>query len=101
MRKSSDALGSSLITGVVVSFRFRPIHCERDIVTNPAHIADLERRHQALEGEISKALFHCSTDDLMIVDLKRRKLDLRDEIERLRHEAVRNGRPNYVRALIK
>ena len=63
-----------------------------DNVPKPDHIADLERRHQALEDEIIKALLHCSIDDLMIVDLKRRKLHLRDEIERLHHEAVADGR---------
>jgi len=47
------------------------------------HIAALEQRHQALEKEIAEALTHKSSDDLMIVDLKRRKLHLRDEIERL------------------
>jgi len=62
-----------------------------NIVTKPDHIADLERRHQALEDEIGKALLHCSTDDLMIVDLKRRLLHLRDELERLRHQAVGAG----------
>lgn len=68
-------------------------------MTKPAHIADLKRRHQALEDEISNALLHCSDDDLMIVDLKRRKLHLRDEIERLRHEAVGDGWLNSHRAV--
>ena len=45
-----------------------------NIVPKPDHIADLERRQQALEDEIEEAMLHCSTDDLMIVDLKRRKL---------------------------
>ncbi|MDB5484486.1 MAG: hypothetical protein JWR29_390, partial [Tardiphaga sp.] len=31
------------------------------------------------------ALVHLSTDDLRIVELKRKKLMVRDEIERLRH----------------
>ena len=41
------------------------------------HLAELERRHQALEQEISEALAHPSTDDLKIVELKRRKLTSR------------------------
>jgi hypothetical protein len=47
------------------------------------HLSNLKRRHKALENEIADALRHRSTDDLMIADLKRRKLHLKDEIERL------------------
>ena len=53
-----------------------------------SHLAELERRHQALEAEISEALAHPSTDGLKIVELKRRKLHVKDEIARLRQEAV-------------
>ncbi len=53
-----------------------------------SHLAELERRHQALEQEISEALAHPSTDDLKIVELKRRKLHVKDEIARLKQEAV-------------
>jgi hypothetical protein len=49
-----------------------------------AHLAELERKHQALEDEITEAMNHPSTDDLKIAELKRRKLLLKDEIERLR-----------------
>ncbi|MCC6886958.1 MAG: DUF465 domain-containing protein [Hyphomicrobiales bacterium] len=52
-----------------------------------AHLAELERRHRALEEEINEALTHPSTDDLKLVELKRRKLQLKDEIARLRQEA--------------
>jgi hypothetical protein len=52
-----------------------------------AHIADLER----LEDEIDEILICKSTDDSSIVDLKRRRLHLRDEIEWLRQEAVANS----------
>ena len=52
-----------------------------------AHLAELERRHQALEEEITEALAHPSTDDLKIAELKRRKLQVKDEIARLRQEA--------------
>ncbi len=60
-------------------------------MARPDHIADLERRHKALEEEIAEALKHTSSDDLMINDLKRRKLHLRDELERLRYQAVSHG----------
>lgn len=48
-------------------------------------LTELERRHHALEKEIAEALKHNSTDDLKIVELKRQKLQLKDEIERLRN----------------
>ena len=54
---------------------------------NRARIAELERRHKSLEEEIAEALLHRSADDLMVAELKRRKLNIRDEIERLRDEA--------------
>ena len=51
-----------------------------------SHLAELEKRHQALEQEISEALTHPSTDDLKVVELKRRKLHVKDEIVRLKQE---------------
>ena len=53
-------------------------------MTIKAHLAELERQHSALEHEIAEALAHSSTDDLKITELKRRKLILKDEIERVR-----------------
>jgi hypothetical protein len=53
-----------------------------------AHLAELEKRHQALEQEISEALAHPSADDLKIAELKRKKLHVKDEIARLKQEAV-------------
>jgi hypothetical protein len=51
------------------------------------HLAELERKHQALEEEINDALAHLSSDGLKIVELKRRKLLVKDEIVRLRQNA--------------
>ena len=48
-----------------------------------SHLAELERKHQSLESELNDAMAHPSIDDLTIADLKRRKLHLKDEIERL------------------
>ena len=50
-----------------------------------AHLVELERKHKILENELHEALVHLSTDDLQIVELKRRKLMVKDQIERLRH----------------
>ena len=52
-----------------------------------SHLAELERRHQALDEEITEAMAHPSTDDLKIAELKRRKLQVKDELARLRQEA--------------
>ena len=50
-----------------------------------SHLAELEKQHQALEHEITECLTHPAVDDLKIVELKRQKLQVKDEIERLRH----------------
>jgi hypothetical protein len=44
----------------------------------------LERRHQALERKLEDAKHHPATDALQLLELKRKKLALRDEIEKLR-----------------
>jgi hypothetical protein len=49
-----------------------------------AHLVELERKHKVLENELHDALVHLSTDDMRIVELKRRKLMVKDAIERLR-----------------
>ena len=57
-------------------------------MTMETHLAELERRHQALEHEIEEAMHHPGIDTLALTELKRRKLSLKDEIERLRTESV-------------
>ena len=52
-----------------------------------SHLAELEKRHRALEQELEEALAHPSSDDMTIAELKRRKLQVKDEIARLRHDA--------------
>ncbi len=52
-----------------------------------SHLVELERKHEVLENELHDALQHRSTDDLHIIELKRRKLVLKDQIERIRHAA--------------
>jgi hypothetical protein len=48
------------------------------------HLVELERRHQALERKLEDAKHHPATDALQLLELKRKKLALRDEIEKLR-----------------
>ena len=52
------------------------------------HLAELERRHQALEKEIEDAMHHPGIDTLTLTELKRKKLSLKDEIERLKLETI-------------
>ena len=53
-----------------------------------SHLAELERKHQALEDQLSDAMAHPSVDDITIAELKRRKLLVKDEIVRLSHEST-------------
>jgi len=48
------------------------------------HLEELQRKHGDIERELDDALNHPSVDDLEIVTLKRRKLAIKDEIEKLR-----------------
>jgi len=49
-----------------------------------SHLAELQRRHEEMERQISDAMLHPSTDSLELANLKRKKLKLKDEIERIR-----------------
>ena len=53
-------------------------------MTVEAHLATLEKKHGALEQELHAALNRPSVEDELINDIKRRKLRIKDEIERLR-----------------
>ena len=53
-----------------------------------SHLAELEKRHHALELEIAEALTHPSVDNLQIAELKRKKLHVKDEIARIRQDAL-------------
>ena len=50
-----------------------------------AHLAELQRRHRVLEAKIAEARAHPSTDDLEMVELKRRKLLVKDQIAHLQN----------------
>lgn len=53
-----------------------------------SHLSELERRHEALERELASAVACPSSQDEEIAALKRRKLQLKDEITRLRSGSV-------------
>jgi hypothetical protein len=49
-----------------------------------SHLTELVRRHQAIETAIALEESHLSSDDLKLHELKRKKLQLKDEIEKLK-----------------
>jgi hypothetical protein len=49
-----------------------------------SHLEELHRKHGDIEREIDEAMLHPSVDDLEIANLKRRKLAIKDEIEKLK-----------------
>ncbi len=50
-----------------------------------SHIAELTRRHQAIEKEIAACKASPGTESLKLAELKRKKLQLKDEMAKLRH----------------
>ena len=51
-----------------------------------SHLNELMRRHQAIEEAILAEVSHPASDDMKVHELKRKKLYLKDEIERLKHQ---------------
>ena len=49
-------------------------------MTTEGHIAALERRHRELERQIEDEMTH---DDMSIAALKRKKLEIKDELQKL------------------
>ncbi|MGL4279613.1 MAG: YdcH family protein [Albidovulum sp.] len=49
-----------------------------------SHLAQLERKHQALEQAIASEMAHPHHDEAKIATMKRKKLLLKDEIAKLR-----------------
>jgi len=54
-----------------------------------SHLTELLRRHQAIDTEIAENETHPSVDELKLHELKRRKLQIKDEIEKVKAEAQR------------
>lgn len=52
-------------------------------MSTTSHLDALERRHAAVDAEILKELQHAAKDDIKVNMLKRKKLELKDEIARL------------------
>ncbi len=54
-----------------------------------SHLVELEKKHKALEKALHEAQVRPSSDDREVAELKRKKLQLKDEISRLQQA---NGR---------
>jgi hypothetical protein len=52
-------------------------------MTTEGHIAALERRHRELDRQIEEEQQAISHDDLLISALKRKKLEVKDELTRM------------------
>jgi len=59
-----------------------------DDETEPEELATLKREHRALDEQIAALIAEGATDQLELARLKKRKLRLKDEIERLRDRSV-------------
>jgi len=57
-------------------------------------LAELVRRHQVLEKQLETELHHPATSDLKLLELKRKKLHLKDEIEKLQANGKVIGKAN-------
>ncbi len=53
-----------------------------------SHLVELTRRHQALEREIEGERNHPATNGIKLKELKRKKLHLKEEIERLKQKTA-------------
>jgi hypothetical protein len=51
-------------------------------MTTEGHIAALERRHLELDRQIQSELQNTRYDDLMVTALKRKKLEVKDELSK-------------------
>lgn len=55
-----------------------------------SHVAELEEKHRKLEREIESELHFPAIDTLHLAELKRKKLRIKEAIERLRPQSTRH-----------
>lgn len=55
-------------------------------MTTESHIAALERRHMELEQQIEEELRHAASDEERLRLLKVKKLEVKDELARLKRK---------------
>jgi hypothetical protein len=73
-----------------LALRRCPCRClsRESLMSMHAHLEELVKRHRALEKEIETENASSASSDLRINELKRKKLLLKDEIEKLRQDAT-------------
>jgi len=57
-------------------------------MTTEGHIAALERRHKELERQIDDEMTHLAHDDMIVAALKRKKLEIKDELQKISAQAA-------------
>ncbi|MFC4671105.1 YdcH family protein [Seohaeicola nanhaiensis] len=50
-----------------------------------AHLTELKKKHEHLSNEVESAQRHPGMDQLVLASLKKQKLKLKEEIQRLSH----------------
>ena len=59
------------------------------------HLTSLESKHRAIDHEIAEELSHPATDSVKVQALKRKKLKLKDSINRIRQPKTDGGKAPY------
>ena len=54
-----------------------------------AHLTSLENKHRAIEHEIAEEMSHPNADSVKLQTLKRKKLQLKDNIKRIKEPKPR------------
>ena len=55
-----------------------------------SHLASLEEKHLALESELESVMNRPRPEENLVIDLKRKKLRLKDKMEAIKHEKIAN-----------
>jgi hypothetical protein len=77
-----SCLAVPLLAGGGLQRRFR--------MSLQGHIVELQRRHEALEKEIEKEQLHPNADEIRLLELKRKKLQIKDELAKLTTSETRH-----------
>jgi hypothetical protein len=83
LRRKIEVLGQA---GEAVSPSSQRLKQGGELMSLETHLAELERKHRTLDSAISTELQHANADSSKLLNLKRRKLQLKDAIAKLRRE---------------
>jgi hypothetical protein len=76
-------LALRIVYGTLVPCETKQRSCR---MTLQSHLAELERRHKAIDRQVEEEKLHPACDTLKLAELKRKKLQIKDEIARLQHD---------------